>query len=165
MQANRYDRAAEAPILNTYVPINFGELYRIGAAQKQAVDEAAQQFNTQLQKFGEFRSPSAIDTQNYYNLTINRQDVQDAINQIVSNPDALKDAGFRANLQSIISNTDYGSLSLLKESADNLRAGLEMRAKMEAEGRYKKVGILQTYLIMILQEVREYLIKLLLYAI
>lgn len=138
MQANRYDRAAEAPILNTYVPINFGELYRIGAAQKQAVDEAAQQFNTQLQKFGEFRSPSAIDTQNYYNLTINRQDVQDAINQIVSNPDALKDAGFRANLQSIISNTDYGSLSLLKESADNLRAGLEMRAKMEAEGRYKK---------------------------
>ena len=138
MQANRYDRAAEAPILNTYVPINFGELYRIGAAQKQAVDEAAQQFNTQLQKFGEFRSPSAIDTQNYYNLTINRQDVQDAINQIVSNPDALKDAGFRANLQSIISNTDYGSLSLLKESADNLRAGLEMRAKMEAEGRYKR---------------------------
>ena len=84
MQANRYDRAAEAPILNTYVPINFGELYRIGAAQKQAVDEAAQQFNTQLQKFGEFRSPSTIDTQNYYNLTINRQDVQDAINQIVN---------------------------------------------------------------------------------
>ena len=50
----------------------------------------------------------------------------------------IKDAGFRANLQSIISNTDYGSLSLLKESADNLRAGLEMRAKMEAEGRYKR---------------------------
>lgn len=138
MQANRYDRAAEAPILNTYVPINFGELYRIGAAQKQAVDEAAQQFSSQLQKFGEFRSPSSIDTQNYYNLTINRQDVQDAINQMVSNPDALKDAGFRANLQSIINNTDYNSLSLLKESADNLRAGLEMRAKMEAEGRYKR---------------------------
>ena len=30
MQANRYDRAAEAPIMNRYVPINFGELYRIG---------------------------------------------------------------------------------------------------------------------------------------
>ena len=56
MQANRYDRAAEAPILNTYVPINFGELYRIGAAQKEAVDQAAIQllhlesFNLLLQQ-------------------------------------------------------------------------------------------------------------------
>jgi hypothetical protein len=37
----------------------------------------------------------------------------------------------------LINSTDYASLSLLKESADNLRAGLEMRAKMEAEGKYK----------------------------
>ena len=138
MAVNRYDRAAEAPIMNTYVPINFGELYRIGQAQKQAVDEAANQFNAQLQKFGEFRSPSAVDTQRYYDLTTGRQDVQNAINQIVSNPDALKDTRFRANLQSVINNTDYASLSLLKESANNLRAGLDMRAKMEAEGRYKK---------------------------
>ena len=138
MTANRYDQAAEAPILNTYVPINFGELYRIGATQKAAVDEAAKQFSTALQKFGEFRSPSAVDTQNWYNLTINRKDVQDAISQIAQNPDAMKDASFGANLQSLINSTDYSSLSLLKESADNLRAGLEMRAKMEAEGKYKE---------------------------
>lgn len=138
MTANRYDQAAEAPIMNTYVPINFGELYRIGATQKAAVDEAAKQFSTALQKFGEFRSPSAVDTQNWYNLTINRKDVQNAINQIANNPDAMKDASFRANLQSLINSTDYFSLSLLKESADNLRAGLEMRAKMEAEGKYKE---------------------------
>lgn len=138
MTANRYDQAAEAPILNTYVPINFGELYRIGATQKAAVDEAAKQFSTALQKFGEFRSPSAVDTQNWYNLTINRKDVQDTISQIAQNPDAMKDASFRANLQSLINSTDYSSLSLLKESADNLRAGLEMRAKMEAEGKYKE---------------------------
>lgn len=138
MTANRYDQAAEAPILNTYVPINFGELYRIGATQKAAVDEAAKQFSTALQKFGEFRSPSAVDTQNWYNLTINRKDVQDAISQIAQNPDAMKDASFRANLQSLINSTDYSSLSLLKESADNLRAGLEMRAKMEAEGKYNE---------------------------
>lgn len=138
MTANRYDQAAEAPILNTYVPINFEELYRIGATQKAAVDEAAKQFSTALQKFGEFRSPSTVDTQNWYNLTINRKDVQDAISQIAQNPDAMKDASFRANLQSLINSTDYSSLSLLKESADNLRAGLEMRAKMEAEGKYKE---------------------------
>lgn len=138
MSANRYDQAAEAPILNTYVPINFGELYRIGATQKAAVEDAAKQFGTALQKFGEFRSPSSVDTENWYKLTTGREDVQEAVRQIASNPDALKDAAFRSNLQSLINSTDYASLSLLKESADNLRAGLEMRAKMEAEGKYKQ---------------------------
>lgn len=138
MSANRYDQAAEAPILNTYVPINFGELYRIGATQKAAVEDAAKQFGTALQKFGEFRSPSSVDTENWYRLTTGREDVQEAVRQIASNPDALKDAAFRSNLQSLINSTDYASLSLLKESADNLRAGLEMRAKMEAEGKYKQ---------------------------
>lgn len=137
MSANRYDQAAEAPILNTYVPINFGELYIMGATQKAAVEDAAKQFGTALQKFGEFRSPSSVDTENWYKLTTGREDVQEAVRQIASNPDALKDAAFRSNLQSLINSTDYASLSLLKESADNLRAGLEMRAKMEAEGKYK----------------------------
>ena len=138
MSANRYDQAAEAPILNTYVPINFGELYRIGVTQKAAVEDAAKQFGTALQKFGEFQSPSSVDTENWYRLTTGREDVQEAVRQIASNPDALKDAAFRSNLQSLINSTDYASLSLLKESADNLRAGLEMRAKMEAEGKYKQ---------------------------
>ena len=53
MQANRYDRAAEAPILNTYVPINFGELYRIGAAQKEAVDQAAKDLTNTITTFGD----------------------------------------------------------------------------------------------------------------
>lgn len=132
-----YDQAAQAQFLNTYAPINFGELYRIGAAQKQAVDEAAQQFSNQLQKFGEFRSPSRVDTQNYYNLTIGRRDFQDAINQMISNPDYMKDSANRAQLQSLINSVDYSSLSQLKESADYLRLGLQIRAKMKAEGRLK----------------------------
>lgn len=137
MAANMYDQAAQAQFINTYVPINFGELYRIGAAQKAAVDEAAQQFGTQLQKFGEFRSPSRVDTENYYNLTIGRQDFQDAINQMASNPDYLKDAVNRSKLQSLINSVDYAALSQLKESADYQRLGLQTRAKMKAEGRLK----------------------------
>lgn len=137
MAANMYDQAAQAQFINTYVPINFGELYRIGAAQKAAVDEAAQQFGTQLQKFGEFRAPSTVDTENYYNLTTNRSDFQDAITQIASNPDYLKDAANRAHLQSLINSVDYSALSRLKESADYQRMGLYIRAKMKAEGRLK----------------------------
>lgn len=137
MAANMYDQAAQAQFINTYVPINFGELYRIGAAQKQAVDQAAEQFTTQIQKFGEFRSPSRIDTENYYNMTIDREDFQNAINQMVSNPDYMKDASNRAQLQSLINSVDYAALSQLKESADYQRMGLQIRAKMRAEGRLK----------------------------
>lgn len=137
MAANMYDQAAQAQFINTYVPINFGELYRIGAAQKQAVDQAAEQFTTQLQKFGEFRSPSRVDTENYYNMTIGREDFQNAINQMVSNPDYMKDASNRAQLQSLINSVDYSALSQLKESADYQRMGLQTRAKMKAEGRLK----------------------------
>lgn len=137
MAANMYDQAAQAQFINTYVPINFGELYRIGAAQKQAVDQAAEQFTTQLQKFGEFRSPSRVDTEKYYNMTIGREDFQNAINQMVSNPDYMKDASNRAQLQSLINSVDYAALSQLKESADYQRMGLQIRAKMKAEGRLK----------------------------
>lgn len=136
MAVNMYDQAAQAQFINTYVPINFGELYRIGAAQKAAVDEAAQQFGTQLQKFGEFQSPSQIDTQRYYDLTIGRQDFQNAINQMVSNPDALKDAAFRSQLQSMINSVDYGTLSNLRSSRDAMLKRQEINQKLMLENRF-----------------------------
>lgn len=136
MTANMYDQAAQAQFINTYVPINFGELYRIGAAQKAAVDEAAQQFGTQLQKFGEFQSPSQVDTQRYYDLTIGRQDFQNAINQMVSNPDALKDAAFRSQLQSMINSVDYGTLSNLRSSRDAMLKRQEVNQKLMLENRF-----------------------------
>ena len=136
MAANMYDQAAQAQFINTYVPINFGELYRIGAAQKAAVDEAAQQFGTQLQKFGEFQSPSQIDTQRYYDLTIGRQDFQNAINQMVSNPDALKDAAVRSQLQSMINSVDYGTLSNLRSSRDAMLKRQEVNQKLMLENRF-----------------------------
>lgn len=136
MAANMYDQAAQAQFINTYVPINFGELYRIGAAQKAAVDEAAQQFGTQLQKFGEFQSPSQIDTQRYYDLTIGRQDFQNAINQMVSNPDALKDAAFRSQLLSMINSVDYGTLSNLRSSRDAMLKRQEINQKLMLENRF-----------------------------
>lgn len=136
MSANMYDQAAEAQFMNTYVPINFGELYRIGAAQKEEMNRAADQFTTQLQKFGEFRSPSAVDTKRYYDLTINRDDFQQAINQMVSNPDYLKDAANRSQLQSLINSVDYSTLGNLKQSRDALLQRQEVDQKLMLENRY-----------------------------
>lgn len=135
MAANRFDQAAEMPIINTYVPIDFNNLYRIGATQKAAVDQAIADIGNAVQTFGEFRSPSRIDTENYYNMTLGQ--MQDLINEASTNPDMMKDAGFRAKFYNRLNSLDYAGLSQLKESADNLRAGLEMRAKMEAAGTYR----------------------------
>lgn len=136
MQANRYDRAAEAPIMNTYVPINFDQLYRVGSAQRETVDQAAKELSGAITTFGQFQSPSTTDTQNYYNQSIGR--LSDLVQEASSNPDAMKDANFRSRLQSRINNLDYSALSMLKESAENQRLGLKTRAQMEAEGRYNK---------------------------
>lgn len=136
MAANMYDQAAQAQFINTYAPINFGELYRIGAAQKAAIDEAAQQFGAQLQRFNEFQSPSLIDTQRYYDLTVGRNDFQNAINQMVSNPDALKDAAFRSQLQSMINSVDYAALSNLKSSRDAMLKRQEINQRLMLENRF-----------------------------
>ena len=136
MAANRYDQAAEMPILNTYVPIDFNQLYRIGATQKAAVDQAIRDVSAAVQTFGEFRSPSRVDTENYYNMTIGK--MQDLLDEVQYNPDSIKDASFRSKLYGRINSLDYAGLSLLRESANNLRQGLAMRAEMEAKGLYNE---------------------------
>lgn len=134
MQANRYDRAAKAPILNTYVPINFGELYRIGAAQKAAVDQAAKELSDTVTTFGEFQSPSAVDTENYYKNSIGK--FSDLLEEAAANPDAMKDASFRSRLQQRINSIDYGYLSRLKQSREGMLARQKANQQLMLSGKY-----------------------------
>lgn len=134
MQANRYDRAAEAPIMNTYVPINFGELYRIGQAQRQAVEQAANEFTNTVSKFGEFQSPSAVDTQRYYENSLGK--IRDLVDEAATNPDAMKDANFRARLNSRIANLDYATLSNLKQSREGMLARQKANQELMIKGMY-----------------------------
>lgn len=134
MAANRYDQAAEMPIINTYVPIDFNNLYRIGATQKAAVDQAIQDIGSAVQEFGEFRSPSDIDVNNYYKLSLGQ--MQDLINEAAADPDSMKDAEFRARFYGRLNSLDYAELSRLKEGADALRAREQNVARMIANNTY-----------------------------
>ena len=136
MAANRYDQAAEMPILNTYVPIDFGELYRIGSAQKAAVDQAISDISTAVSTFGEFTSPSDIDTRNYYNLSLGQ--MNDLITEVSADPDKLKDAGFRARFYGRLNNLNYAELSRLKQGAENLEMRNKVAAEMKAKGLYNE---------------------------
>lgn len=136
MAANRYDNPSPYGYVSQYVPIPFQEMVELGkyyAAERRAAEE---QLSSSIQKFGKFRSPSEIDTQNYYKESIGK--FAPLIEQAAANPELMKTAAFRAQLQNAYNTVDYTTLSMLEESANNLRAGLEMRAKMKAEGLYNK---------------------------
>lgn len=129
-----YDQAAQMPIINTYVPINFQELYRIAATQKADLDAANAQLQSTLQKFGEFTSPSDIDTQRFYDLSIGQFD--DLLDRAANDPDAMKDAAFRAQIQQRINSLDYGALSRLRQGAENLRQRQSNVADLISQGAY-----------------------------
>ena len=134
MAANRFDQAAEMPIINTYVPVNFDNLYRIGATQKAAVDQAISDLGAAVQTFGEFTSPSDIDVENYYNLSLGQ--MQDLINEAMTDPNSMKDPSFRSRFYSRLNGLNYSELSKLKAGADALRQRQENIANMIANGTY-----------------------------
>lgn len=134
METNLYDQPAQARFLNTYVPINFGELYRIGAAQKEVVDQAQRELSGNLQKWSEFQSPSAVDTQKYYDLTINK--LAPTIQELSSNPDLIKTAAGRSQLQSMINSVDYRSLSNLRQSRDAMLSRQKANQELMMKGLF-----------------------------
>lgn len=134
MQANRYDEPIAAPRNLSYVPIDFNQLYRIGAAQKQAVDEATKELAGAVQTFGQFQSPSQRDTEMYYKKTIGQ--FSDLLDEAATNPDAMKDAAFRQRLQQRINNLDYTELSKYRQSREGMLARQKANQELMLRGAY-----------------------------
>lgn len=134
MAVNRYDNPAQAQFINTYVPIPFEQLYTLGKEAKAEVDKALNAYTTALDKWGEFRSPSEKDTREFYNETYGR--ALPVAEELARNIDLIKTPEGRANIFSVINNTDRAKLSMLKQSADNLRSRQQINAKLMMEGKY-----------------------------
>lgn len=134
--ANYYDQPAQASFMNTYVPIPFDELYRLGASAKADVEKATQDLSSNLEKWSQFKSPSARDTQRFYDLTVGK--LKGTIEDLASNPDLLKSAEGRYRLQSQLNNLDYNTLSQIKQSAENLTTRQRAVAEMQAQGKYNQ---------------------------
>lgn len=134
MAVNRYDTPAQAEFMNTYVPIPFEQMYKLGAQAKQDVDTALNTLSTSFDKWSDFRSPSEIDTEAFYNETIGK--TLPTVEKLASNLDYLKTAAGRAELYSSLNNLDYAKLGKLQQSRDAMLAGQEYRAQLAAAGRY-----------------------------
>ena len=134
MAVNRYDNPAQAQFINTYVPIPFEQLYTLGKEAKAEVDKALNAYTTALDKWGEFRSPSEKDTREFYNETYGR--ALPVAEELARNIDLIKTPEGRAKIFSVINNTDRAKLSMLKQSADNLRSRQQINTKLMMEGKY-----------------------------
>lgn len=134
MAISRYDTPVQLDFINTYVPIPFEQLYTLGKAANDRVDKALEDFTTSLDKFGEFRSRSAVDMQRWNDLTINPQ--KPLIEQMAKNPELIKDRAFQSQLKSSIANVDRAKLSLLKQNAAAYDEYEKLKQQLMLAGKY-----------------------------
>lgn len=134
MATNRFDKPIESEYISQYTPIPFEQLYAIGKANNERVDKAYQDLGNQFTKWSEFRSPSAIDTKRWYDLTVGAG--QDIVNKLAVNPDLIKTAEGRSLIQSFINTRPYNELSQLQQSREGLLQRQKVNQQLMLSGKY-----------------------------
>lgn len=134
MATNRFDKPIESEYISQYTPIPFEQLYAIGKANNERVDKAYQDLGNQFTKWSEFRSPSAVDTKRWYDLTVGAG--QDIVNKLAANPDLIKTAEGRSLIQSFINTRPYNELSQLQQSREGLLQRQKVNQQLMLAGKY-----------------------------
>lgn len=134
MAVNRFDKPIESEYVSQYTPIPFEQLYAIGKANNERVDKAYNDLANQFSKWGEFRSPSAVDTKRFYDYTIGA--AQGIVNQLAANPDLIKTAEGRSMIQSFINSRPYNELSQLQQSREGMLQRQAANQKLMLAGKY-----------------------------
>ena len=134
MATNRFDKPIESEYISQYTPIPFEQLYAIGKANNERVDKTYQDLGNQFTKWSEFRSPSAIDTKKWYDLTVGAG--QDIVNKLATNPDLIKTAEGRSLIQSFINTRPYNELSRLQQSREGMLQRQKVNQQLMLAGKY-----------------------------
>lgn len=131
---NRYDNPAQAEFINTYVPIPFEELYTLGRAAGERLNNTLTQYANARKLWSDFQSLSPIDMQRWDNLTMGP--VRPLIDAAAANPDLMKDSAWQMQIQSAIANTNTAALGALRKSAAQMDAYEAAKVKLMQEGAY-----------------------------
>lgn len=134
MAVNKYDNPAQAQFIDTYVPIPFEQLYTLGKQAQDNVNQALKDYASALDKWSDFTSPSQVDTQAWYNETYGR--ALPVAEEMSRNMDLIRTPEGRSRIYSVINNVDRAKLSMLRQSADNLRQRQEANQRLMAAGQY-----------------------------
>ncbi len=131
---NRYYEPSDYQYVSQYVPIPFDQLYQVGREYNNRVDQAQQEFSNNLSKWREFQSPSAIDMQRYNELTI--EPAKEIAMKFAQNPDLLKTATGRQEMQAFINSRPYAELAKLQQSRDAMVQRQKLNQQLLLNGRY-----------------------------
>lgn len=134
MAVNRFSTPVDSQYISQYVPIPFQELYAIGKEYNTQRQQAEKQLSDYVQKWSEFESPSAVDTQRWYDITM--KPAIKVAEQYARNPELLKTPEGRSSIYNLINSLPYEELSALKSSRNNMLKRQEMNMKLAAEGKY-----------------------------
>lgn len=129
-----YDRAINLPVQDLYDTQLMTT--QINAA-RELYNQAQEKQDQFYKEYGDFLSPSEIDTENYYNLGINRikQGIDDMYKQGI---DPLRNPEGRSRLRSLINNVPYADLQKLKYSAKAQEDYNNSVRQLKANGLYSK---------------------------
>lgn len=114
----------------------FQELLALGKYYGEQRKEAEEQLLKHVQTYGEFSSPSLIDSANYKKEAIGK--MQPFIDEAVSNPEIMKSGAWRSRMANQMNNIDYGLLKRFKTTADNAMTRAKMVAELKAKGLYEE---------------------------
>lgn len=130
MAVNRFFK----PVDYEYTPIPFQELVTLGKYYADERKQAEKDLATNIKTFGKFVSPSAVDMENYKKASIGK--LAPFIEQAAMNPGVMKDASFRAQLQSAINNIDYAELGAYERSRDAMLERQKINQQLALAGKY-----------------------------
>ena len=134
MAVNRFSTPVQSTYMSQYVPIPFEQLYALGKEYNARVDKAYNTLNEQVSKWTDFQSPSAVDTARWNELTL--EPAKELVDRLAANPDLIKTAAGRAEIQSFINSRPYGELNALKQSRDNMLQRQKLEQQLSLAGKY-----------------------------
>lgn len=134
MAVNRFSTPVQSTYMSQYVPIPFEQLYALGKEYNTRVDKAYSTLNEQVSKWTDFQSPSAVDTARWNELTL--EPAKELVDRLSANPDLIKTAAGRAEIQSFINSRPYGELNALKQSRDNMLQRQKLEQQLSLAGKY-----------------------------
>ena len=134
MPVNRYDQASITPYIEQYTPIPFDTLYKLGQVYNTQRDQTETAFQTALQQYRNFNSPSAVDTQRWYDLTV--RPASQLASDMASNPELLRTPEGRRRIQNFINTRPYAELSQLEQSRQNMLQRQKNIQELIKDGTY-----------------------------
>ena len=103
-------------------------------AAKNMYDEHQKEMKDFSTKYGDFLSPSKIDTQNFYDLGMGK--INKAIDYLYQNNIPLQSQEAQAFLSKQLNSVDIPKLQQLRESASKLENYDKLKSALAAEGKY-----------------------------